>query len=190
MIILIGGVGNAGKTCLAQKLLEKYKYPYLSIDHLKMGLYRADKNCGFTPLDSVELIGGKLWPIIKGIIMTAAENGQNLIIEGGYLLPRRISGLDADYLERVVSFYLGFSEAYIEKNYESAILENMRAMEPKDRDDAETKDEFLAENRAQRELCARFGAKYFEMDGEYGAEIEKVCAWLDGELRKRGQKLQ
>ena len=38
MIVLITGASYTGKTVLAQKLLEKYKYPYLSIDHLKMGL--------------------------------------------------------------------------------------------------------------------------------------------------------
>ena len=31
MIILITGASHTGKTALAQKLLEKYKYPYLSI---------------------------------------------------------------------------------------------------------------------------------------------------------------
>ena len=35
MIILITGASHTGKTLLAQKMLEKYKYPYLSIDHLK-----------------------------------------------------------------------------------------------------------------------------------------------------------
>ena len=37
MIILITGASHTGKTVLAQKMLEKYGYPYLSIDHLKMG---------------------------------------------------------------------------------------------------------------------------------------------------------
>lgn len=41
MIILIGGASHTGKTNLAQKLLEKYQFPYLSIDHLKMGLIRS-----------------------------------------------------------------------------------------------------------------------------------------------------
>ena len=49
MIILITGASQTGKTALAQKLLEKYKYPYLSIDHLKMGLIRSGKT-EFTPL--------------------------------------------------------------------------------------------------------------------------------------------
>ena len=77
MIILISGNSCTGKTYMAQRLLEKYHVPYLSIDHLKMGLCRADKNCGFTPMDSTEDIGDKLWPILKGIIMTNIENKQS-----------------------------------------------------------------------------------------------------------------
>ena len=41
MVILITGASHTGKTLLAQRMLEKYKYPYLSIDHLKMGLIRS-----------------------------------------------------------------------------------------------------------------------------------------------------
>ena len=40
MIILITGASHTGKTLLAQRMLEEYQYPYLSIDHLKMGLIR------------------------------------------------------------------------------------------------------------------------------------------------------
>ena len=50
MIILITGASHTGKTVLAQKLLEKYKIPYLSIDHLKMGLIRS----GYTKLTPEE----------------------------------------------------------------------------------------------------------------------------------------
>ena len=41
MIILISGSSHTGKTNLSQKLMEKYGYPYMSIDHLKMGLIRS-----------------------------------------------------------------------------------------------------------------------------------------------------
>ena len=37
MIILITGASHTGKTLLAQRMLVKYKYPYISIDHIKMG---------------------------------------------------------------------------------------------------------------------------------------------------------
>lgn len=41
MIILITGASHTGKTLLAQKFLEKYHFPYLSLDLLKMGLIRS-----------------------------------------------------------------------------------------------------------------------------------------------------
>ena len=54
MIILITGASHTGKTLLAQKMLEKYNYSYLSIDHLKMGLIRSG-NTNLTPEDDDEL---------------------------------------------------------------------------------------------------------------------------------------
>lgn len=68
MVILIAGTSHTGKTLLAQKLLEKYKYPYLSIDHLKMGLIRS-KNTNLTVEDDYELTK-YLWDILKEIIKT------------------------------------------------------------------------------------------------------------------------
>ena len=72
MIILISGASHTGKTVLAQKLLEKYKYPYLSIDHLKMGLIRS-KNTNLAPDDSDEKLTKYLWPIVREIIKTNVE---------------------------------------------------------------------------------------------------------------------
>lgn len=83
MIVLISGASHTGKTLLAQKLLEKYHYPYLSIDHLKMGLIRS-KQTALTLEDDEKLIP-YLWGITKEIIRTALENGQNLIVEGAYI---------------------------------------------------------------------------------------------------------
>ena len=78
MIIIITGSSHVGKTLLAQQMLEKFKYPYLSIDHLKMGLIRSG-NTDLTPVDDDELTS-YLWPIVREIIKTAIENKQNLIV--------------------------------------------------------------------------------------------------------------
>ena len=84
MIILLTGASHAGKTALAQRLLEKYKYPYLSIDHLKMGLIRS-KHTDLTPMSPDEELTAYLWPIVCEMIKTAIENQQNLIVEGCYI---------------------------------------------------------------------------------------------------------
>ena len=77
MVIIITGATHVGKTILAQRMLEKNKYPYLSIDHLKMGLIRSGIT-DLTPENDDELTD-YLWPIVREIIKTAIENEQNLI---------------------------------------------------------------------------------------------------------------
>ena len=83
MIILITGASHTGKTLLAQRMIEKYHYPCLSIDHLKMGLIRSG-NTALTPEEDSELTD-YLWPIVREMIKTAIENQQNLIVEGCYI---------------------------------------------------------------------------------------------------------
>ena len=83
MVFLITGASHTGKTALAQKILEEYGYPYLSIDHLKMGLIRSGYT-NLTPEDDDKLTE-YLWPIIREIVKTAIENQQNLVIEGCYI---------------------------------------------------------------------------------------------------------
>ena len=108
MVILITGASHVGKTLLAQKMLEKYKYPYLSIDHLKMGLIR----CGYTdltPEDDDELTD-YLWPIVREIVKTAIENDQNLIVEGCYIPAEWRRDIDQRYLEHIKFICLAMSE--------------------------------------------------------------------------------
>ena len=64
MIILISGASHTGKTLLAQRLLEKYHYPYVSIDHLKMGLIRSG-NTSLTATSEDDALTHYLWPIVR-----------------------------------------------------------------------------------------------------------------------------
>ena len=120
MVILITGSSHVGKTALAQKLLEKYKHPYLSIDHLKMGLIRSN-NTSLTPLSSDSDLTSYLWPIVKEIIKTAIENDQNLIVEGCYIPVDYEKDFDNKYLDNIKSYFLIMSEKYINNHFEDII---------------------------------------------------------------------
>ena len=111
MIILITGASHTGKTVLAQRMLERYKYPYLSIDHLKMGLIRSG-NTDLTPEDDEELVG-YLWPIVREMIKTAIENNQNLIVEGCYVPFDWRQDFDEQYLQSIRFICLAMSDEYI-----------------------------------------------------------------------------
>ena len=116
MIILITGASHTGKTALAQKLLETYNYPYLSIDHLKMGLIRSGYTT-LTPEDDDELTD-YLWPILREMMKTAIENDQNLIVEGCYVPFDWAKDFEEDYLEDIRYYCLVMSENYIKKHFD------------------------------------------------------------------------
>ena len=119
MIILITGASHTGKTLLAQKMLDKYKYPYLSIDHLKMGMIRSG-NTVLTPEDDDDLIE-YLWPIVREIIKTAIENRQNLIVEGCYIPFSWRQDFDEQYLPSIRFICLAMSNKYIENHFSEII---------------------------------------------------------------------
>lgn len=178
MIILISGNSCTGKTLMSQRLLEKYLIPYFSVDHLKMGLYRSDSNCGFTPQDSDEAIGEKLWPIIKGMIMTSIENNQNMIIEGCYILPRFIKDFEKPYSENIISVFLGFSTNYIKQNFDSNIVKHRSAIETRLYPEERTISRFIDEHDHFRRSCKEYGVPYFEIDQNYEEEIRRFMILL------------
>jgi 2-phosphoglycerate kinase len=179
LIILIGGNSCTGKTLMAQKLLEKYKIPYFSIDHLKMGIYRSDSHCGFTPLDSNEVIAAKLWPIIKEMIKTMIENNQSSIIEGCYLLPKFVKDLEEQYPDKIVSVYLGFSTHYIENNFQSNIIKYRSIIEGRGNLEERPITQFINEHNKFRQTCIDYGGTYHEINSGYEDEIKRVFELID-----------
>ncbi len=119
MIMIITGASHTGKTVLAQRLLEKLKFPYFSIDHLKMGLIRSG-NTDLTPEDDDELTE-YLWPIVSEMIKTAIENKQNLIVEGCYVPPFWRNSFTEEYLKDIEFICLAMTEEYIEGHYDDII---------------------------------------------------------------------
>ena len=115
MVIILTGASHIGKTVLAQRMLEKYKYPYFSIDHLKMGLIRTGMTA-LTPEDDDELTD-YLWPIVREIIKTAVENEQNLIVEGCYIPFDWRNSFDELYLQSIRFICLAMSDEYIDSHF-------------------------------------------------------------------------
>lgn len=169
MIILITGASHTGKTALAQKLLEKYKYPYLSIDHLKMGLIRSG-NTELTPMDDNELTE-YLWPIVREIIKTAIENNQNLIVEGCYIPFDWQKDFDSEYLESIKYYCLIMSEEYI-KNHFADIKKYANIIEKRMDDEWYTMDSVLVDNAEMLELAQKYNVNYILIEDKYEINID------------------
>ena len=118
MVVFITGASHTGKTALAQRLLEKYCYPYLSIDHLKMGLIRSG-NTALTPLSDDRELTDYLWPIVREMVKTAIENHQNLIVEGCYIPLDWAEDFEGEYLKEIRFYCLVMSEDYIVNHFDN-----------------------------------------------------------------------
>ncbi len=169
MIILIAGASHSGKTMLAQRLLEKYNYPYLSIDHLKMGLIRSG-NTKLTPLSSDFELTEYLWPIVCEMIKTAIENKQNLIVEGVYIPSNWREYFSKDYIENIKFCCLVLSEKYIKNHFEE-IKSFANVIENRIEDDITIK-EILEDNSHFLAECKKHRNPYLLIDDEYDITVD------------------
>ena len=168
MILLITGASHVGKTALAQRLLEKYQYPYLSIDHLKMGLIRSG-NTDLTPMSDDKELTEYLWPIVCEMIKTAIENKQNLIVEGCYIPFDWQKDFDAEYLENIRYYCLVMSEEYI-KNHFADIKAYANVIETRIDDDC-TIESVLADNAQILALAQKHNVNYILIEDKYEIDI-------------------
>ena len=169
MIILITGASHTGKTALAQKLLETYNYPYLSIDHLKMGLIRSG-NTSLTPMSNDDDLTAYLWPIVREMVKTAIENKQNLIIEGCYIPFDWRKDFEKEYLVHIQYYCLVMSENYI-RNHFSDIKKYANIIENRLDDSDCTMESVFQDNVRFLKLAQRFGVNYVLIDEGYEIDI-------------------
>ena len=169
MIILITGPSHVGKTNLGQKLMEKYHYPYLSIDHLKMGLIRSG-NTDLTPLSSDEALTGFLWPIVREMIKTAIENHQNLIVEGCYIPFDWESDFDDDYRKQIRYYCLVMSEDYIQHHF-SDVKSYANVIEQRLDDSDCTLESVLQDNTKWLRQCKMHNIDYILIDSSYDINL-------------------
>ena len=169
MIILITGASHVGKTALAQKLLQKYNYPYLSIDHLKMGLIRSG-NTELTPLSDNSELTSYLWPIVREMVKTAIENKQNLIVEGCYIPFGWADDFDKEYLENIRYYCLVMSENYIMNHFDD-IKAYANIIESRLDDDC-TLESVLKDNAEILSLVQKHNLNYILIDDSYDFEID------------------
>ena len=177
MVILITGASHTGKTNLAQQIREAYGYPYLSMDHLKMGLIRSG-NTDLTPMSEDEALTACLWPIVREMIKTAIENRQNLTVEGCYIPPDWQKDFGPEYLDSIRGYCLVMSEGYIRQHFEdikryACVIENRL-------DDTGGTLEHLLEENARFRAQAN-GMTCLLIDGRYDICVERLCLYTSAE---------
>lgn len=163
MILLLSGATHTGKTCFAQKLMETYHIPYLSIDHLKMGLIRSHQT-DLTVNDD-ELLTAYLWPILREMIKTAIENQQSLILEGCYIPFNWKESFDEKQRKEIHFLCLIFDEQYIKTHFDD-ILAHENDIEQRLTSDLSMQ-LLIEENKENLKQCIAYDLEYLLMKDQY-----------------------
>ena len=168
MITLIAGTSHTGKTALAQRLLEKHGWPYLSLDHLKMGLIRS----GYTDLtvEDDDALTALMWPIVREMIKTAIENEQNLVIEGCYLPYDWRKDFGEEYLQHIRFVCLVMTERYLRERFDD-VRHYASVVENREEEPELDLTELIRDNTANLAQCREYGCEVILIDGEYKVEL-------------------
>ena len=170
MILLLSGASHTGKTAFAQKLMEKSGYPYLSLDHLKMGLIRSGQT-SLAPESPDRALTDYLWPIAREISKTAIENGQNLIIEGCYIPFDWKNHFGQLYLEQIRYLCLIMDEAWIKRHWQD-ICSHADDIEKRLYDSAFSPEIAIEDNRYFLKGCIEHGLNYLLVSEEYPDKLD------------------
>ena len=182
MLYLVGGAARVGKSKLARRLLAERGVPYLHLDLLMMGFARGLPKLGVDPETPAALRGEQLWPVVRGMAMTAVEDGVDYLFEGDLLLPGHAAELRAFRRDAVRAVFLGYSGITAEQK-----LRHIRASggEPNDwvaglADDrvlsiASTNIEFSG--RLGKE-CAAHGLPYFDTSQDFRRALDSAFSCL------------
>ena len=171
MIILITGASHTGKTFLAQRLIEKYHYACLSMDHLKMGLIRSGYTT-LTPEDDDELTN-YLWPVVREIIKTAIENRQNLIVEGCYVPFDWRQSFEACYLDSIRFICLAMTDNYIDSHFDD-IWQHACDIEHRINDSDCTPENMKVDNKLYVMGFKKYGEQITWIDDNYFKATEEI----------------
>lgn len=168
MVVIITGATHTGKTRLAQLMMEKYGYPYVSQDHIKMGLIRSGYT-DLTPSDDRKMTG-YLWPVIREMIKTVIENKQNLIIEGCYVPFEWQKDFGSAYLSEIKFICLCLSDSYIDSHFDDIRL-YASCIESRMDDEYCTAEYIKQENRYYYSGCMVNNLNVVMIENDYAEEI-------------------
>lgn len=183
MIILITGASHTGKTLLAQKLLERYYYPVLSLDLLKMGLIRSGQT-DLTPEDD-ELLVPYVWGIAKEIIKTAIENRQNLIVEGCYIPFTWQNDFEPEYLSEIAFCCLVMTRDYLETHGDDLVrFGNVIEQRLFEEIDIEA---LIQENERNLAMCQALGLSVQVIDDVYDVDSPVIAPLSCDDFEKATQ---
>jgi 2-phosphoglycerate kinase len=113
---------------------------------------------------------------------------KNIIIEGCYILPNFVKDFEREYLDQIVSVFIGFSTNYIKENFTSNIIKHRNAIENRLSKEDRPITQFINEHDELRKQCIEHGVEHLEINSDYEKEIQGVYDFIENSIDKMNRK--
>lgn len=174
MMYLIGGVPRAGKSTLAQKLVERRSISFVSTDVILHMVSDTLPDLSLTkPYDDIP---AKFFPYIRNLLKHLESSVRAYTVEGDIITPSQVKLLQNEY--EVKACFLGFSfitlrqlQEYVgDNNWIGELSEEERTNLPP----------WIMKKSAQiRQECDKYGLMYIDMSSDvYEACLERAYRYL------------
>jgi hypothetical protein len=154
----------------------------VSLDVLKMGLYRAVPSLEVDPSAPSDEVGEKMWPLVRAMAENALETGVDCIFEGDMLLPSQVAEFLAGEEAQVRTGFVGYpsieparklAEIRQHSGYPNDWLNEHDAQEILD-----LVEYGIEYSRFLRDESARYGLEYFDCSREFEQTIHTAVQYL------------
>jgi hypothetical protein len=182
VLYIVGGAPRAGKSNLAQRMLEKQKVAYFPTDTLMMGLAKAMPQLGLKPSDPGQTRAPIMWPVLRGMAVTVLENQQDYLLEGDVLMPAHAVELRERFGSSVRACFMGYetvdSLAKVHDIRRHATGKKDWTNECDDSHLLRIVGEFKALSAQMRIECAKYELAYFDGSADFFTAIDEAAAYL------------
>jgi hypothetical protein len=182
VLYIIGGAPRAGKSILAQRMLNENRLAYFPTDTLMMGLAGAMPHLGLKPADSVQTRAPVMWPVLRAMAVKILENDEDYLLEGDVLLPSHVVELRERFEVAVRGCFIGYdtvdARAKMRDIRRHAAANKDWTNECDDAHLLKIVEEFKLWSAQLRIECAKFNLTYFDGSDDLFAALDRAAAYL------------
>ncbi len=184
MLFFIGGAARTGKGILVRRLLSEMRWPYLSLDVLKMGLARGVPEFAIDPDAGGREVALRLWPLVREMSHNLLAEGMNYVIEGE-VVPQSVAALQEIYPGCIKACFLGYIHLTPAQKLEEVRRHSGFPNDwPHSCSDLELLDILASQIDFSQHLtseCNTYGFRYFDTSHHFMQTLDEVAAYLKSE---------
>lgn len=170
---------------ISRELMEKTGVPCFSLDVLMMGLANGVPEYGINPVDPEFRNAGRIWSILRSMLINMVESGTEYIVEGYTVLPEQAKEIQKMFPDQVKSCFIGYTTIDPEKKLEEirkySDLPNDWAKTSTDSEIRELVNRSISYSVFLKTECEKYQIPYFDQSDDFIGTRRNILKYLNSQ---------